>query len=197
MIFDFFIWILCFLFFNLVILLLNYWTFLFSSQEKFSKGELIGIPSILRQEIKRLLGGEYSWIRCLNFFFGVLTSWILTLLGGLFSPDSGNIPDHASAEVPNYFFQSILFLLILHLMKPSLKEIEFNENRHSFLYHFLSCELLFFLGLSIALPSITIVLWGIYHKMNFLFCLINLILCLSYAFYRLRREESISSSSTN
>ncbi len=171
-----------------LLLLVNYWVDLFANQESYNRHELIDLVGILRQEMGRLLGGEDSHLRLASFLAGTFLALVLTLLGGLLSPDLDAAPDYASDQFPNYFFQSVLLVLVLHLIWPALlTQISLSPDHWS--YRLLRLDLPFLLALSVGLATLSLSLWGIYHQLHFLYCLGNLGFCLVYAGYRLRVEE--------
>ena len=191
MILEFLVWFAIFVFFIALLLLFNYWIYLFRTQDNFSREELVNAPVIIRTELGRLLGGQDRLLRILSFLWGMLGAWALTLLGGFLAPDLSPAPDHASDQVPNYFFQSVLSLFVLHLIWPALKDMSAygDGGSQSWLHRLFRLDLPFFLSLSIGLAAMNLALWGLYHEMNFFYCILNLSLCLGYASYRLGSEE--------
>ena len=68
----------------------------------------------------------------------------------------------------------------------SLKDLaESQGGRQGFFYKLVDSEVMFFFGLSCSLAAVNISVWGTYHEMNFMFCFINMWICLFYAGYRL------------
>ncbi|MBI3395557.1 MAG: hypothetical protein HY042_06970 [Spirochaetia bacterium] len=181
------VWVILFSIFAGIVLVLNYWANLFRSQEQYTRDELLDFVRIIMDQIQRLTTQHGN--PALNFgslACGIGAAWLLTLFGGLVSPAAPPHPDHASAQIPNYFFQSALFLMILHVVWPSLKDMAVGRGGpDSLLFRIVDTEVPFFFGLSVGLASINIAVWGVFHEMNFLFSLVNALVCLGYAFFRL------------
>ena len=189
MMLEILVWFAIFATFMALLLLFNYWIYLFRTQDSFSREEIINVPRIVQVELGRLLGGQDMPLRVLSFLGGIFVAWALTLLGGFLSPDLSPAPDYASDQVPNYFFQSALSIFILHLIWPAFKDMSASLQSQVWLHKLIHLDLPFFLSLSIALGAINLILWGLYHEMHFFYCILNLGLCLSYASYRLGSEE--------
>lgn len=189
MMLQIFIWLLIFAFFIALVLLLNYWIYLFETRENYSREEIVNVPKILKTELGRLLAGQDMSLRVVSFVGGLFTAWALTFLGGFLAPDLSPAPDYAADQVPNYFFQSGLFLFILHLIWPAFKDISASSQKQFWLQGLARLDLPFFISLSVGLAAMNLSLWGLYHEMHFLYCVMNLLLCLGYASYRLRAEE--------
>jgi len=185
------VWACAFSFLMGAVLVLHYWYNLFQSRDQYSREEILDILTILKEQIQRLTGSQEISLVGTAIFAGVITAWILALFGGLVSPDSSTAPDHAEAEMPNYFFQSALFILILHLVWPSMKEfVSDRMGSDSPISQLLEAEVPYFFGLATALGAINIAVWGIYHEMLFLFCFLNMVIMLAYVGYRLQGLES-------
>jgi hypothetical protein len=180
------VWIIFYLFFMGAVLVVEYWVRLFRERDEYRRDELIDFPNIIRERLLYFSGGKFSGY--LAMALGAGTGWFLTLFGGLVSPGSARLPDYATGEITNYFFQSFLFIGILHVTWPSLIEV-LRERQISLIDDFMESEVLFFMGLSCALAAMNISIWGVYHDMSFLYCLVNLLICLAYAGYRLQQFE--------
>ena len=189
MVLELVVWLAVFIPFTALLLLFNYWIYLFRTQDSYSREEIINVPKIVRIEFGRLLSGQDMFLRILSFSGGMLAVWALTLLGGFLSPDLSPAPDHAADQVPNYFFQSGLFLFILHLIWPAFKDVGSRLQGQPWLQRLSCLDLPFFLSLSLGLAAMNLSLWGLYHEMHFLYCIINISLCVAYASYRLGAEE--------
>lgn len=173
-----------------VVLIVQYWSQLIRSRDQYTRDDLIDFAHIVPQQLDLLLGTRDRATSILGLVLGIGSAWLLTLFGGLVSPDVSPAPDHASGQVPNYFFQSILFPFILHVVWPSLREAaEGYGGPDGIPSRLLRAEVPFLIGLTIALGSVSITMWGTYHEMNFLFCGINLGACLAYAGYRLDQPD--------
>ena len=189
---EFIVWGIIYLIFCGIVLVVRYWYELISTRNSYTREELVDLIRIIPEQLSRLTsrGGE-SVLSYLAIGSGVFVAWFLVLLGGLLSPDTTPSPDHASAHVTNYFFQSVLFPGILHLVWPSIKDVVMdNAGEDSLPFRFFSAEVPFFFGLACALGAVNLTVWGYYHEMSFLFCLINLVLCLVYAGFRVHTLEA-------
>ncbi len=186
------VWIILYFFLSGAVLVVHYWYNLFQSREQYTRDEILDFMRIIQDQIQKLTASGDRGLNFISIFVGVVTAWILTLFGGLVSPNSSLAPDHAEAEMPNYFFQSALFLLILHLVWPSLKEMALERGGESSpIYKILQTEIPFFYGFCSALGAVNLAVWGVYHEMLFLFCFINMLICLFYVGYRLQSVEEL------
>lgn len=194
MILELIVWLILLSICGGIALVFDYWLQLFRRKDSYDREELIDFVYILQRQFELLTSRGDATLNYLGLVSGLGVAWLLTLFGGLLSPDQTAMsPDHAENQVPNYFFQSILFVGVLHAIWPSMRE--FAQDRggpDGFLARLLDTELPFFFALCVTLASISLSLWGVYHEMNFLFCLVNAALCIAYAMYRLRqaREEA-------
>ncbi len=182
------VWLTIFAIFAGVILVLDYWGGLVRSKDTYTRDELLNFMDILLRQVERLTGRRGDpGPAYIMFGAGILIAWVLTLFGGLLSPNvMPHAPDHAENQVPNYFFQSILFLVILHVVWPSLRDTALDQGGpDGFPARLASAETPFFFGLAVALGAINLTTWGVYHEMTFLFASINAGLCFIYGGYRL------------
>ncbi|MCB1304495.1 MAG: hypothetical protein KDK37_09465, partial [Leptospiraceae bacterium] len=93
-------------------------------------------------------------------------------------------------QMPNYFFQSALFILILHLAFPSFRDLARDQGGSSgILMRILNTEIALFFGISCTLAAINLTVWGVHHQTSFLFSLINAVFCMLYAGFRLSQKE--------
>jgi len=116
----FLVWIILFFILFWVVIVVSYWEKLLRSKDVYTREELIYFLQIFDIQLRKM-NPEHSILGYIMFSFGVLIAWLLTLFGGLISPDTGPEPDYASNEMANYFFQSALFVFMLHIVWPSLK----------------------------------------------------------------------------
>ncbi|MCR9141305.1 MAG: hypothetical protein NXI24_03575 [bacterium] len=176
-----------------VVLVLDYWGHLLREQDSYTRDELIDLYRIILRQFENLTSRGETALNYLALLSGIAVAWALTLFGGLLSPDITIAPDHAEDQIPNYFFQSILFPLILHIVWPSMKDVASDQGGpDGFLSRLLATELPFFFSLTIALGAINLAVWGVHHHMSFIFCAINAGLCFIYAGYRLHTAEPAS-----
>jgi hypothetical protein len=180
-----------------VVLVLDYWSHLLREQDSYTRDELVDLYRINLRQFENLTGRGETSLNYLALLAGIAVAWALTLFGGLLSPDVTLAPDHAEDQIPNYFFQSILFPLILHIVWPSMKDVANDQaGPDGVLSRLLATELPFFFGLTVALGAINLAVWGVHHHMSFLFCAINAVLCFIYAGYRLHTAEPAEEYST-
>jgi hypothetical protein len=184
----FLVWIILFFILFWVVIVVSYWEKLLRSKDVYTREELIYFLQIFDIQLRKM-NPEHSILGYIMFSFGVLIAWLLTLFGGLISPDTGPEPDYASNEMANYFFQSALFVFMLHIVWPSLKFFLEERFAPQILIDLMNQDKPFFTGLSITLPSISLACWGMYHQIHFLFVLINGVILLTYAAYQIQREK--------
>ena len=182
--FGFVIWCVLFPILTGIVLVVQHWSFLIRTRDQYSRDELVGLAQILPAQLERLTGVRNRGTNILGFFLGVTAAWLLTLFGGLVSPDVSPAPDYASGQIPNYFFQSILFPAILHLIWPSLRETA-QDYGTSIGGNLVQAEVPFLFGLTTALAAVSLTVWGVYHEMGFFFCALNMLACMVYAGFRL------------
>ncbi len=185
----YFVWMILFLVFFWIVLVISYWERLIRSKEQYTREELIDFLNIIELQLKKM-NPDHSPIGYLAFLFGIFVGWILTWIGGFLSPDTGTEPDYTTGEVPNYFFQSFLFVGMLHIVWPSL--ILFLEEKFvpDIILEFFKKDKSFFSGLAINLVAISFSNWGVYHSMSFLFVLTNGIILLTYASYQVQKKQN-------
>ncbi|MFN3604469.1 MAG: hypothetical protein ACK4UJ_07145 [Leptonema sp. (in: bacteria)] len=183
------VWLILLVIFQWIVLVISYWENLIRSKEEYTRDELIDFLRIYDVQLRKM-NPNHSPLGYLAFLFGIGVSWILTLIGGFLSPDTGPEPDFATGEVPNYFFQSFLFVGMLHILWPSL--IVFLEEKFvpDIVLEFFKKDKSFFNGLAINLVAISFSSWGVYHSMSFLFALINGIVLLTYASYQIQKKDN-------
>ena len=179
--FGFIIWCVIFPILAGIVLIVQYWADLIRSRDQYTRDELVDLAHILPEQLDRLTGTRD---RAMSLFLGVGAAWLLTLFGGLVSPDVSPAPDYASGQIPNYFFQSILFPAILHLIWPSLRETAQGYGG-GIAAKLVQAEIPFLFGLTAALAAVSLTVWGVYHEMGFFFCALNMLACMAYAGYRL------------
>ncbi len=191
MILDFLVWAILLIIFAGVILILDYWGHLLREQDSYTRGELVDFYRIYLRQIENLTSARGdAGINYMAIGAGIGVAWALTLFGGLLSPDVTAASDHAEDQIPNYFFQSLLFPLILHIVWPAMKDVALDQGGpQGILSRLLNAEIPFFFAMAVALGSINLAVWGVYHHMNFLFAAINAGLCFVYAGYRLHTQE--------
>ena len=190
MIIELLVWSTLLCIFAGVILVLDYWGHLLREQDSYRRDELIDFYRILLRQFESLTARGDTALSYASIGAGIAVAWALTLFGGLLSPDITMAPDHAEDQIPNYFFQSILFLFILHIVWPSLKDVAMDQGGpHGMPARLVNTETTFFFGLAVALGAINLTMWGVYHHQSFLFCSINAGLCFVYAGYRLHTAE--------
>jgi len=184
------VWIVLFNWLVGVVLTLQYWAELFRSKESYTRDELLDFIHIIPDRLKRLAGDEMG-SSIMAFLTGITGAWLLALLGGVFSEHvASGVPDHAQGSIPNYFFQSALFVFVLHVAWPSFKDFAMDRGgEQGIFYKILSTEIPFFVGLSVCIASINLTAWGVYHEMSFLFCITDIIVMLGYAGYRIDRMD--------
>ncbi|MBL8021840.1 MAG: hypothetical protein JNM27_19355 [Leptospirales bacterium] len=181
------VWIILFSILMGVVLVLQYWSELVRSKETYSRDELLDFLRIIPDRLKRLAGKEELGLAIMAIVSGIAVGWLLTLLGGVFAENvAADVPDHAEGSVPNYFFQSALFVFVLHIAWPSFKEFALDRGgEDGMFFRVLSTEIPFFVGLAVTIASINLTSWGVYHEMSFLFCFPDIIILLAYAGYRI------------
>lgn len=182
MIWELIVWSIVFFFFLSAVIVVHYWYDLLRTRDQYRREELIDLQRIIQDRFFDLMGRGDAVMNYAGLGVGVGVAWVLTLLGGLFSPGHPSIVDHATDQIPNYFFQSALFPAILHITWPSLREFFMQQGGPA--ERLLDSENLFFIGLTIALAAVHVAVWGVYHDMNFLWNAANMGLCLLYAGYR-------------
>ncbi|MBI41873.1 MAG: hypothetical protein CMF59_19940 [Leptospiraceae bacterium] len=187
---DILVWIILFSIFAGIVLVVHYWYELFRRKDRYGREEILNIPQIIQDQLMYLTDGRDRLLQFGGIGVGIAIGWGLTWVGGFFSPDVGPEPDWASAQMPNYFFQSALFVLILHLAYPSFRDLAHDSGGSSgVLMRLLNTEIGVFFGLTTTLASINLTSWGVHHQSSFLFSLINAVICLLYAGYRLDQKQ--------
>ena len=187
---EFFVWIILFSILAGCVIVVRYWIDLLRSKDSYDRDELVNFLNIILTELQHLspsgISG-YAAAAC-----GIGLAIVLTTLGGLLSPDIGPEPDWTTSQMPNYFFQSALSVLIFHLAWPSFRTIADDSFASPGIQSFLDQDDAFFWGLSVALAAFSLTAWGVEHQISFLFVLINGLLLLFYAGYRLNNIRTKS-----
>lgn len=185
------VWVILFSILMGVVLVVQYWADLMRQKESYTREELLDFIRIIPDRLQKLAGKDELAMAIAALAAGIVAAWLLTLLGGLFSENVvADVPDHAEAGVPNYFFQSALFVFVLHIAWPSFKDFALDRGgEEGMLFKILSAELPFFVGLSVTIASINLTCWGVFHEMTFLFVLPDMLILLVYAGYRIDQVE--------
>ncbi len=193
------VWVILFSILMGVVLVVQYWAELVRAKETYTRDELLDFLHIIPERLQRLARKEELGLAIGALGAGIAAGWVLTLMGGLFSENViKDVPDHAEAGVPNYFFQSALFVFVLHIAWPSFKDFALDRGGEGgMLFKMLSAEVPFFVGLAVTIASINLTCWGVYHEMTFLFVLPDLLILLGYAGFRIDqiRDELPAKSS--
>lgn len=181
------VWIVLFNILMGIVLVVQYWSELVRSQESYTRDELLDFLHIIPERLKRLARDEDLGLGIGSLLAGIGAGWLLTLLGGLFSENiSADVPDFAEGGVPNYFFQSALFVFVIHIAWPSFKDFALDRGgEQGMFFRVLSTEVPFFVGLAVCIAAVNLTSWGVHHEMSFLFCLGDIIILLGYAGYRI------------
>ena len=187
---DILVWVILFSIFSGIVLVVHYWYELFTRKDRYGRDEILNIPQIIQDQLMHLTDGRDRLLQFAGIGVGIAIAWCLTWVGGFFSPDVGPEPDWASAQMPNYFFQSALFVLILHLAYPSFRDLAHDSWESSgMLMRILNTEISLFFGLTCGLAAMNLTVWGVHHQTSFLFSLINAVICLLYAGFRLDQKQ--------
>ena len=188
------VWIVLFNILMGIVLVVQYWSELVRGQETYTRDELLDFLHIIPERLKRLARDEDLGLGIGALVAGIAAGWMLTLLGGLFSENiSADVPDFAEGGVPNYFFQSALFVFVIHIAWPSFKDFALDRGEeHGMFFKVLSAELPFFVGLAVCIAAVNLTSWGIHHEMSFLFCLADIIILLGYAGYRIDNLQDVA-----
>ena len=197
---EFIVWIIHFTLFGGAVIFITYWIRLLQNKEELHRKELIDFFDIIKKESQKLFPRPFIPAGYITFLFGIIIAWLLVLLGGAVSPTVGSLPDYASSELTNYFFQSILFPGVLHFLWPLFKEnvALSGTAKNTFLSKLTESDTPFFFGLCVSLGSLNLTLWGIYHDMSFLYCAFNAVICFIYAGFRFpTSNENLSESAEN
>jgi hypothetical protein len=181
------VWIVVFNILMGIVLVVQYWAELVRAQESYTRDELLDFLHIIPERLKRLARDEELGLGIGSLIAGIAAGWLLTLLGGLFSENiSADVPDFAEGGVPNYFFQSALFVFVIHIAWPSFKDFALDRGgEEGMFFRILSTEIPFFVGLAVCIAAVNLTSWGVHHEMSFLFCLADIIILLGYAGYRI------------
>lgn len=180
------IWIILYSILTGIVVMVRYWYALFQDKDRYRRSELIDFPTILTDEFLAFLKKPDIMYSAMALGAGIAVAWLLALFGGLVSPGTARIPDFASNEMPNYFFQSALSILIFHLAWPSFKEL---AEPGTPVHKFVKSEVAFFMGLAPGLAAMNLMVWGVHHDISFMYMVINLWICLLYAGFRLQQHR--------
>lgn len=189
---EFIIWLIFFFLMGAMVLTARYWMTLFQSKDQYSKNELLDLGNILMTQINRKLIKEEPVLNLLAYTLGAILAWILTLFGGLVSPNDTSAPDFAANALPNYFFQSFFILPLIHLTWPYLKDLapqRIEGDPVTLIHKILVTEPALFFGLATGLLAINLMVWGVYHEISFLYVALNGIVIFSYIIYLLKEKR--------
>lgn len=181
------VWVILISFFFGAVLVVRYWYALFMDRDQYTRDEILNFYEIILAQLRELTAGKNEGANYIAIGAGIAVGWLLTYIGGAVSPDVGPEPDWASAQIPNYFFQSAFFIGVLHLAWPSFRELAIDSG-NQILRTILRTEVPFFFGLSVNLAAVCVMVWGVHHETSFLYALINGLLCLFYAGIRFHKK---------
>ena len=161
------------------ILFLNYYRKLFdTSKDNFARKDLIDFKNIFLNELNHILG-ENKKKSYLEIGVGVMIGLIFTHMGGLYG-----------AYYESYFFNSFILPFLLYLGLPYLKDnFEETINRIPLLNRIISNNIPFTFGTSTCIMAQLLVVYGLYHSINFLWVMINYILILFMFMYKIYSTE--------
>lgn len=181
-------WTILFLVLSVGTLLLRYWIQLFQHQDQYTRRELLDVPEILGEKFRELFFATNPFYGGLASLFSVLLGWVLTLLGGLFTPSIPPSPDFAIGGPSNYFFQSFFILIVIRLSMPLLKDLTPGKsNTPAALIAKTTNPVIFFLAMT--LSALTLASWGVYHESSFLYAFFNTILSAGIALFTLSQHK--------
>ena len=170
------VWIILLSLFTFSLFVFHHWLELFHYASTYSRDELMDIPSILREKMHSIAGLPLFGA---GFLTGAVFSWLLVLFGGLVSPDITGAPGYGENTPANYFFQSLLFPVLLSFLLPSLKDLlpSGTGNTAGMMNGLL-------IGCALSLGALNLSIWGVHHNTRFLFMFLNCILLFIFALYK-------------
>src|SRR5437016_2076733 len=82
-----------------IVLVVHYWYDLIRQRDTYTRGDLVDFLHIYREQLGLLTSHGSAVMSYAALGIGVLVAWLLTLFGGLVSPNSSPAPDFAGAEI--------------------------------------------------------------------------------------------------
>jgi hypothetical protein len=182
---GFFVWLILFVILSLGLFALHYWLHLFRFKDSYTRNELLNFTDILRGELRLITDADIAGATL--FLIGIAFGWLCILFGGLLSPDRLQAPDFSEDFATNYFFQSLLFPVLLQLLWPSFEDIV----EKGPLARVIRRKYPLLIGLTLTLSPAGVAFWGSYYHLTFLWVFLNMILLSAYSLLLLEFKERV------
>lgn len=161
------------------ILLLNYYRRLLNDgRREYPREELIYAHNFIVNEWQRLISADPT-----TGYAGAIAG---ALLGYMLSYSGGMYGEHYESNV----FHSAILPALWFLGQPYLKDKADEMQWPSFIRKFIDNDLSFFFAFSSIIASQSLVAYGLYHALSFLWVFLNFVLIIGLVLYSFHKNEN-------
>lgn len=162
-----------------LILLLNYYRRLLNDgRREYPREELIYAHNFIINEWQRIVSGDPA-TGYAGLIAGALLGYMLSYTGGVYG-------EHYESA----FFHSAILPGLWFIGQPYLKDKAEEMQWPSFIRKFIENDLTFFFGLSCAIGGQTLVAYGFYHALSFLWIFFNFTVIVALALYYFHKRDN-------
>lgn len=160
-------------------LLINYYRrLLFDGRREYPREEIVEVPHFLWIEWQNLVKHETT-VSYIGIGIGALLAFFVSYMGGLYG-----------AHYESYFFHSAILPGLWFLGLPFLKEQYLDDLKlNSFWQSLLANDTPFFFGFTVMIIAKSLMVYGMYHALSFLWVLANVAIAMSLLIYKLIQFE--------
>lgn len=160
-------------------LLINYYRKLLSDgRREYPRDEIVQIPHFLWMEWSHLVKYDTT-TSYIGVGLGALLAFLLSYMGGLYG-----------AHYESYFFHSAILPGLWFLGLPFLKEQYLDELKlTTFWQNLIANDTPFFFGFTVMMMAKSLMVYGMYHALSFLWILTNVGISMTLLIYKLTQFE--------
>ncbi|MDH4262722.1 MAG: hypothetical protein OEV78_06750 [Spirochaetia bacterium] len=147
-----------------VLLIYYYYRILFPGKDKYDRDELINIRYILNIEFKNLFPSNERAPEFLVLTLGSIIGFIFTYIGGIYGEN-----------YESYLFHSAILPVLLYFGLGYLKKEKLEKELPSPIQNLFKHDFSFFIGFTLSTLAKTILVYGFYHVVSFIWVLPNII----------------------
>lgn len=159
------VFLLCYGVCGLLTLFLHYYyRLLFPGKGKYGREELIGIKSILKQELDSVFSPEEKQPQYLAFVGGSVIGYFLSFLGGIYGE-----------HYESYFFHSAALPVLLYVAYGYIKKLDVTNDLPGFIKVIFRYDFSIFIGFTLSTLAKAMMVYGMYHVISFIWLVINIL----------------------
>ena len=158
----------------LVLLIHYYYRILFPGKGQYERDELVHIRGILKQELDNLYPPTGKSQEYLALIGGSIIGYIFTYIGGIYGE-----------HYESYFFHSAILPAILYYAMGYIKNEELQFQMPPIALGILKYDFSLFIGFTLSTLAKSIMVYGVYHVISFIWIFPNLIALMTFLVLRI------------